>query len=67
MFSPSTSPVFPDTKTDASTSLAAASTETDAVKAGTTSVDPSTTGKPLMLKIFNVLSLEGGVTNRSTL
>ena len=66
VFDPSTRPDLPETTTLASAFVAAASTETAVVKAGTTTVAPSTTVTPLILKIFSVLSLEGGVTNRFT-
>ena len=66
MLGPSTRPDLPATTTLASTLLAAASTVTAVVRAGTTTVAPSVTVTPLILKTFSVLSLDGGVTKRFT-
>ena len=66
MLGPSTRPDLPVTTTFASALLAAASTDTAVVRAGTTIVPPSATGTPLILKIFSVVSLDGRVTNRFT-
>ena len=65
-FSPADMPDLPETETTDSRSLAATSTETEVVKAGTVIVDPSTTANPFMLNTFNLVSLEGGVTNKLT-